>query len=208
MKSRFMEMFGDIHENPMGWGTAKFGDVCEILNGYAFKSKLYVDNGIRVIRITNVQKGYIEDAAPQFYPLSYEDELSRYILYAEDILLSLTGNVGRVGLLPENMLPAALNQRVACIRMKKGSSVNKMFLYSMINSDFFEADCIASSQGSAQNNMSTEWLKDYTIIVPPDAMQEEYVSFVRQIDKSKFAVRQALDKTQQLFDSLMQEYFG
>ena len=39
----------------------KLGDACEILNGFAFKSENYVGSGIRVIRISNVQKGYIED---------------------------------------------------------------------------------------------------------------------------------------------------
>ena len=192
VKSQFIEMFGDVHENPYGWDVIRFGDACDILNGFAFKSKLYVNEGIRVIRITNVQKGYIEDSDPQFYPLSYESELSKYMLSSDDILLSLTGNVGRVGLLPEEMLPAALNQRVACIRMKSGSPVSKMFLYSMINSDFFEADCIASSQGIAQKNMSTEWLKDYPVIIPPESMQEDYVAFVRQSDKSKYNASQAM----------------
>ena len=45
----------------------KIGDVCDILNGYAFKSENYVDSGIRIIRISNVQKGYIEDSTPAFY---------------------------------------------------------------------------------------------------------------------------------------------
>jgi len=208
VKSQFIEMFGDIHSNPLGWDVVKFGDTCEILNGYAFKSKLYVDEGIRVIRITNVQKGYIEDADPQFYPLSYSDELSRYILQADDILLSLTGNVGRTGLLPESMLPAALNQRVACIRMKANSPVSKMFLYSMINSDFFEADCIASSQGIAQKNMSTEWLKDYPVIVPPENLQEEYVAFVHQSDKSKFELEQALAELTAIYKRIIAENLG
>ena len=48
----------------------KLSEICNILNGYAFKSKEYVDNGIRVIRITNVQKGIIEDADPKYYDIS------------------------------------------------------------------------------------------------------------------------------------------
>ena len=207
-KSQFIEMFGDVHVNPFGWDVIKFGDACDILNGFAFKSKLYVDEGIRVIRITNVQKGYIEDSDPQFYSLSHECELSRYMLSGGDILLSLTGNVGRVGLLPEEMLPAALNQRVACIRMKQGSPVSKMFLYSMINSDFFEADCIASSQGIAQKNMSTEWLKDYPVIIPPQSMQEEYVAFVRQSDKSKFELEQALSELTATYKQIISDNLG
>ena len=208
VKSQFMEMFGDVHNNPLGLDIVRFGDICEILNGYAFKSKFYVDEGIRVIRITNVQKGYIEDAEPQFYPMSYEDELSRYILQAGDILLSLTGNVGRAGLLPESMLPAALNQRVACIRMKPKSPVSKMFLYSIVNSDFFEADCITSSQGIAQKNMSTEWLKEYPVIVPPKTMQEEYVTVVQQSDKSKFELEQALSELTATYKRIIKENLG
>ena len=205
VKSQFMEQFGDVHENPNGWKVIKLGDICEVLNGYAFKSKLYVNEGIRVIRITNVQKGYIEDSDPQFYPLSYESELSRYMLTGGDILLSLTGNVGRVGLLPEEMLPAALNQRVACLRMKNENVVSKMFFYSMINTDFFESDCIASSQGIAQKNMSTEWLKEYPVIIPPKPMQKAYVDFVQQSEKSKFELLNALAELTALYKRIIQD---
>lgn len=81
----------------------KLNDVCEILNGYAFKSANYVNSGIRIIRITNVQNGYIEDKEPRFYPLSREREIQKYILKENDILISLTGNVGRVALLEKNI---------------------------------------------------------------------------------------------------------
>ena len=59
----------------------KLGDICSILNGFAFKSEKYVDSGIRVIRITNVQKGYIEDADPQYYPSSEYENVKKYMLF-------------------------------------------------------------------------------------------------------------------------------
>ena len=138
-------------------------DICEILNGYAFKSSKYVDKGIRVIRITNVQKGYIEDDTPQYYPTESEKEIEKYMLQEGDLLMSLTGNVGRVAILKKEMLPAALNQRVACLRLKESSNVYKPYLFHLLNSDFFEKQCIFSAQGIAQKNMSTEWLKKYQI---------------------------------------------
>ena len=95
----------------------KLGDACEILNGFAFKSKNYVNSGIRVIRIANVQKGFIEDNTPAFYPLD-SNGLDKYMLGEGDLLISLTGNVGRVAILEKKFLPAALNQRVACLRLK------------------------------------------------------------------------------------------
>ena len=53
-------------------GTITIGDSCEVLNGYAFKSEKYTSSGIRVIRIANVQKGYIEDDSPVFLMLAYK----------------------------------------------------------------------------------------------------------------------------------------
>ena len=119
--------------------TIKLGDACDILNGYAFKSSDYVENGIRVIRIANVQKGYIEDSAPAFYPLDY-DGLDKYMLEENDLLISLTGNVGRVALLEKKFLPAALNQRVACLRLKT-DKISKRYLFHILNSDFFNSNC-------------------------------------------------------------------
>ena len=139
----------------------KIGDACELLNGFAFKSEQYVDSGIRIIRIANVQKGYIEDNFPVFYPLNSK-RLEKYMLKEDDLLVSLTGNVGRVALLKKDMLPAALNQRVACLRLKT-NRIDKRFLYHILNSDIFEQQCIRSSNGVAQKNMSTEWLKSYEI---------------------------------------------
>lgn len=139
----------------------RLGDVCEILNGYAFRSDKYVTSGIRVIRIANVQKGYIEDADPAFYPKDYSG-LDKYMLKEGDLLMSLTGNVGRVAILQKEMLPAALNQRVACLRIKN-PKISKGYLFHFLNSDYFEKKCIQASKGVAQKNMSTEWLKEYEI---------------------------------------------
>ena len=185
VKSQFIELFGDIHENSKDWTMKPLKDLCEILNGYAFKSELYEKQGIRIIRITNVQKGYVDDSDPQYYPLSYSKELKKYLLKEEDIVLSLTGNVGRCGLITKNLLPAGLNQRVACIRINS-NLINKMFLYSFMKSSIFEQDCIESSKGIAQKNMSTDWLRDYKMFIPPISLQEEYVKLVKQSDKSKF----------------------
>ena len=101
-----------------GWCSISLNDcMVEILNGFAFQSGKYVENGIRVIRITNVQDGKIMDDDPKFYPKSSIKEIEKFILKKNDLLMSLTGNVGRVGFLPNELLPAALNQRVGCIRM-------------------------------------------------------------------------------------------
>ena len=70
----------------------KLGEICNILNGYAFKSKEYVEDGIRIIRITNVQKGIIQDTDPKYYNIDKIETLKNYMLKENDLLISLTAS--------------------------------------------------------------------------------------------------------------------
>ena len=188
-------------------GFVTIGDICDILNGYAFKSNKYVDAGIRVIRITNVQKGFIEDADPQYYPVSEQKEIEKYMLQEGDLLMSLTGNVGRVALLGADMLPAALNQRVACLRIKESAIIYKPFLFHLLNSDYFESKCILSSKGVAQKNMSTEWLKDYSIPLFPMEQQIEIASIFDKINAIIASRKEQVQNLDQLVKSRFIELF-
>ena len=184
----------------------KLGDACEILNGFAFKSENYVGSGIRVIRISNVQKGYIEDNTPAFYPLETKG-LEKYMLEEGDLLISLTGNVGRVAILEKEFMPAALNQRVACLRLKT-DKLSKRYLFHILNSDFFEKQCIQYSKGVAQKNMSTAWLKDYEILLYSKEQQEliaDILDKMRLIKKSRYYELQKLDE---LVKARFVEMFG
>ena len=79
---------------------------CDITNGFAFKSEKYIkENGGRIIRITNVQKGKIVDNDPKFYPFTLLKKLEAFEIFEGDIMMSLTGNVGRVGRFPKELLP-------------------------------------------------------------------------------------------------------
>ena len=179
----------------------RLGDVCEIINGYAFKSREYVSDGIRIIRIANVQRGYLEDSMPCYYPASAEVAIRPYLLNEGDLLLSLTGNVGRVAYLPKEMLPAALNQRVACLRIKPGIQLDSEYLFHILNSDKFENDCTRSAKGLAQKNMSTKWLKDYLIPRPPICVQKQIASRFNSIRKMVEGTSNQLERLDDLVKS-------
>lgn len=185
----------------------KLGDICNILNGYAFKSKEYVEDGIRVIRITNVQKGNIEDNDPKYYDISKIEELKNYMLKENDLLISLTGNVGRVGLLPKKLLPAGLNQRVGCLRIKDERNVSVEYLYQYFNSYNFERDCINNSKGIAQKNLSTEWLKNYKVSIPNLNEQNRIANELKKIQRLKKLKEQQLKELNQLIKSQFVEMF-
>ena len=64
------------------------------------------------------------------------------------------------------------------------------------------------AKGGNQPNLNGNMIKNFPVLMPPIEMQNQYVSFVQQIDKSKFAVQKSLEKAETLYKSLMQEYFG
>ena len=157
------------------WPMIAIGEIASIDNGNAFKSSEYVDSGARIIRITNVQSGKIVDDSPKYIDVGRISEFSKYELFTNDLLMSLTGNVGRVGLIGGELLPALLNQRVARIRPDE-SKVLKEYLFNVLNTSLFEQAAIGNSSGIAQKNLSTEWLKTYRIPLPPIEIQREIVA--------------------------------
>lgn len=187
-------------------GTITIGDSCEVLNGYAFKSEKYTSSGIRIIRIANVQKGYIEDDSPVFYQTADVD-LNKYMLRENDLLVSLTGNVGRTALLTKDMLPAALNQRVACLRLKT-NKITRGFLFHLLNSDYFESKCIQSSQGVAQKNLSTEWLKSYDLPLYSLSKQNEITKILDNVRNTIILKKQEIQKYDELIKARFIEMFG
>lgn len=190
-----------------GWEYKKLGEVCTVLNGFAFKSGKYTDSGTRIMRITNVQKGFIVDDDPKYYPSKEMQGLNQYILKENDLLMSLTGNVGRVGLLQKELLPAALNQRVACLRIKD-YSLSLRFLFHWLNSAVFEQDAIFSASGIAQKNLSTEWLKSYKIAIPPLSEQQHIVEELDLLSSIIEKKKAQLNELDNLAQSLFYEMFG
>ena len=160
--------------------TKRLSEISELLNGYAFKSSKYVADGIRVIRIANVKDGYIADDSPCFYPVDSDEDINKYRLFEGDMLISLTGNVGRVGIVPKAMLPAALNQRVCCIRLKDSDVSIQYLFYYFLRKEFIR-ECTDASKGVAQLNLSTKWLENYSIPVPSYAEQERIVARIEEL---------------------------
>ena len=179
---------------------AKLGDVTKLENGFAFKSSKYVNEGNRIIRITNVQKGLIIDDDPKFHPKLEPKEHQKFSLFDGDILISLTGNVGRVGRLTKNLEPAYLNQRVSKIEVTNPKHLNSDYLYWVLNSNIFEEACIENSTGVAQKNLSTKWIQEYSIPLPPIEVQQQIVDELEGYQKIIDGCRQVVENYKPIID--------
>ena len=209
VKSRFVEMFGDPDKNPMNWKTAELAHHLEIIGGFAFKSEGFADIGIPVLRIGNINSGH-------FLPVNmvfWQDDpmLARYKMYPGDLVMSLTGTVGKddygnVCILGNEYPEYYLNQRNAKLAIK--ATLNKCYLSEMLKFSKIKKRLTGISRGVRQANISNRDILALCVPIPPIALQEQFATFVEQADKSKLAVKQSLEKLETLKKSLMQQHFG
>lgn len=194
-----------------GWQTKKLADLVEVQNGYAFSSKDYSESGYFLMRIGNVQNGYISTTDPKFINLPVDGALQRFALSEGDILVSLTGNVGRVGVIQEEHLPAALNQRVARISICKESLVSRELLLHFLYSDWFRSELIGAGHGAAQQNVSTKDIVEIEIPVPPLPEQQRIVIILDEalasIATARANAEQNLKNARELFETHLQSVF-
>ena len=210
IKARFVEMFGDPDTNPKGWDECPLSEKLNVLGGYAFKSEQFDENdGIPVLRIGNINAGYFKPVNMVYWQ---EDEsLERYAMYPGDLVMSLTGTVGKddygnVCILGDDYEMYYLNQRNAKLEIKEG--IDKYYLSQLLKFEQIKKRLTGISRGVRQANISNKDILNMVVPVPPIELQEQFSDFVKQVDKSKVAVQKALNETKLLFDSLMQKYFG
>ncbi len=184
----------------------KIGSVAKVFNGYAFKSSDYSSDGFQVIRITNVQNGYISNSNPKFIKLDKE-ELKRFVLADGDILISLTGNVGRVGRIGKENLPAVLNQRVGkfVIRSKE---IFPDYLFHILKSNVVETALIENAKGIAQKNIGSSDIEKIEIPLPPLEDQKRIVKILDAADALRQKRKQAITLLDDYLKSVFLEMFG
>ena len=82
-----------------------------------------------------------------------------------------------------------------------------IYIRALLQSDYFDDAVLSKVRGGTQKFISLGDIRKLEILVPPLELQEQFATFVEQVDKSKAAIQKSLNKLQILFDSLMQEYF-
>lgn len=176
---------------PPNWEKVELKDIAIFQNGYAFKSSTYSDTGDFVIRIGNVLSTGINLNNPA-YVNAKELNAENFRLDKNDILISLTGNVGRTAIVKEEHLPAVLNQRVA--RVIFSPLTEKKFNFHLLRSNFVQSELLKSAKGVAQLNISTKDLEKIAIGIP--SVQEQKIiaekldTLLAQVDSTKARLEQ------------------
>lgn len=199
-KLRFPEF-----KNNGEWEEVRLGEIGTLKNGYAFKSDSYKESGVyKIITISNVKNGYLDLSKYNTIDKIPSDISDHQILNIEDILISMTGNVGRVCMVSET--DCLLNQRVGIFQVYEG--INKYFIFSILNSPSFENAMILAAQGAAQPNIGKFDIEKFSLLMPPTTFEQQRIaSFLTSIDEMIQAQDDKIRKLKTYKNGLMQQMF-
>jgi len=175
----------------MTWKLVKLGDVCHLQNGFAFKSKLFKDKGLPILRISNIQNERIDTRRPVYFNArDYNVDLKKYEVNTDDLLIAMSGaTTGKIGF-NKSQTTFYLNQRVG--KLIPGKDLDKKYLYYLLTTKVEEN--LRISKGAAQPNLSSEQIKNIDIGLPPLQEQQHIVA---KLDLSFAEIDMAIDLDEQ-----------
>lgn len=201
IKARFVEMFGDCTN------MISLSDLCLIITDGTHQSPKFQHEGIPFILVSNLSKNTVTYDTDKFISAeTYKELYKRTPIEIGDILLSTVGSYGHPAVVVEDR--KFLFQRHIAYLKPKSDILNSYYMHGALLSPGCQRQIEEKVKGIAQKTLNLSEIRKIRIPVPSLDLQKQYADFVHQVNKSKVAVQKALDETQMLFDSLMQEYFG
>lgn len=197
------------------WEKVRLGDICEVIGGYAFKSKDFTDSGIPVIKIKNIQPPIIDIKDVEYVGEEFLELKKQFCLSYNDILISLTGSslnqinslVGKIGRV-KVFQPLLLNQRVGKFNIKDETIINKNFLYYTVSMKDFQYNLALGSTGSAnQANISPKQIEDVIINLPPLETQEKIANILSSLDDKIENNKRTAEKLEEIAQTLFNRWF-
>ena len=207
-QSLFYEMFGDPVENEKGWEVKKLGELLKVIGGYAFKSDKYKDEGIPILRIGNINSGFFRDTNLVF--AESDEKLERYKIFPGDIVISLTGTVGKsdygnVCIMDDAYNFYYLNQRNA--KLEIFGNLDKYYLSAILKNEVIKSRLTSISRGVRQANIANKDIENLQIPLPPLSLQRLFAQRIEQIEREKSEVQQSIQDLDTLLASRMQYWF-
>ena len=209
IKSQFVEMFGDIHLNDKKWGKfVKMNEICEINPKKSEISDLrnIMVSFVPMQSVTEDGKIYTDDKR------NINDVKSGFTYFREnDVLFAkitpcMENGKGAIAVNLENKIGFGSTEFHV---IRPGKYVNPLWIYTLTATKEFRKQAEMSMTGSAgQKRVSSKYLENYRIGVPPITLQNKFSKIVKQIDKQKFEIEKSLKEIQELYESLMEKYFG
>ena len=198
----------ELYSLPNGWEWKKLGKIAKLQNGFAFKSKLFVNDGLPIVRIKNIknEKVLLDDVV-YFNVEDYGKKLDSYQIKKNDILIAMSGaTTGKIGLYDTEEI-SYLNQRVGLFRIENSNLRSYLFYFL---STQIEKN-LELSLGAAQPNLSTEQINNIELPIPPLEEQKRIVVnldiLFAKIDKAIALHQRNIDEANVFMASVLNDVF-
>lgn len=207
VKSRFIEMFGDSQSNPKGFPYKRINEFAKCIAGAtpSTKRKEYWSNGI-IPWMSSGEVNYkrIWETEKRISQMGY-DSCSTKMIPAHTVVIAMAGQGRTRGTVAVAEIPLCTNQSL-CSIITDGT-VDTDYLFTYLQFQYNNLRNI-SNGSSGRGGLNIKLIGQFTVLVPPLAVQQKFSNFLKEIDKSKMAVQKSLDELETLKKSLMQTYFG
>lgn len=210
IKARFVEMFGDMLLNSLGWSEKPLECLADIVSGIT-KGRKTTETDLQEVpymAVSNVKNGYIDWTTVKTI-LATRQEIEQYRLLPDDILMTEGGDpdkVGRGAIIKKPLENSIHQNHIFRVRLNELlPSFFAEYLQHQKAKRYF-LGCAKQTTGIASINMRQ--LKALPVLTPPLSLQNEFAAFVERVNQQKQAVQQSLEKLELMKKALMQEYFG
>lgn len=206
VKARFIEMFGDPVADTKNWGQTLLKEHLESIKYGTSTPPIFTDDGYAFIRATNIKNGKIVANDMKYIPQEEADRLEKCKLSGGEIIIVRSGvNAGDTCVVTDEYIGQYAGYDMILVL---SSDLHPVFFNTLINTEYMDKVVKPLTRRAAQPHLNSEQTQRLPIIEVPFELQKQFADFVQQVDKSREEVKRSLEKTQQLYDSLMQEYFG
>ena len=186
IKSRFIEMFGDPVQNPMGWEVKKLGDICTKISDGVHAKPEYTATGKPFISVVNINSGkLLFDDCKYVSEEAYEKMIKSTHPEKGDILYTKVGATYGIPALVDTDRAFCLYVSVALLK-PKSEIVNSQFLTTSMAQPYIKNQADKRIKGIGVPDLHLNQIREFEVLVPPLELQNQFNSFVQQIDKSKF----------------------
>lgn len=212
IKARFVEMFGDMLLNSLGWSEKPLECLADIVSGIT-KGRKTTETDLQEVpymAVSNVKNGYIDWTTVKTI-LATRQEIEQYRLLPDDILMTEGGDpdkVGRGAIIKKPLENSIHQNHIFRVRLNENELLPSFFAEYLQHQKAkrYFLGCAKQTTGIASINMRQ--LKALPVLTPPLSLQNEFAAFVERVNQQKQAVQQSLEKLELMKKALMQEYFG
>lgn len=208
-QSIFYDMFGDPVTNEKGWEVKTIEEVClDIIRGpfgSALKKEYFVPKGLDTYKVYEQKHAIQKDVSLGAYYISSDryQSMMRFTVYENDIIMSCSGTIGEMFIIPHNAEVGIINQALLLFRLS--NVVDKTFFMNVMNA---VKSSMETRGAGIQNIGSVKYIKQIGVACPPLSLQQLFAQKIETIEKQKALIKQSIAETEELFNSRMDYYFS